>query len=198
MQLPGGSPCACRTKPIFSPMRARTSTFLMAALLLSGLGLAIPQPGGTFPSLDAEDLTGRPVNTEEWLRSPSLIVVTTEREGSEQTRAWFDTAKAKSPPDLQMRSILSLHLPFFVSEGKARAEARKEVPQEDWDDTILDVRGQSAKTLGLSASEEPYVFLVDAHGRVLASAHSPADAPQSRAVWEALEREQESPAGSER
>lgn len=179
-------------------MRARTPTFLLAVLLLSGSALAIPRAGDIFPSVNAEDLEGHKMNTGEWLRSPSLIVVTTEREGSELTREWFDEAKSQSPQDLHLRSILSLQLPFFVSAGKARAEARKEVPPEAWDDTILDARGQTAETLGLDASKEPYVFLVDSEGRVLASAHGRVDAPQSRAVWRALERQQQQPGAGER
>lgn len=168
-------------------MRTRPLPLLLLVLLLSTPSWGMPQPGSLFPTFTATDLHGRQVSTREWLRGRSLVVVTTDREGSDLSRAWMEAAVQRALPELRLRAIVSLHLPFFVSAAMARGQARKQVPQAAWGDTLLDIRGQSAKRLRLPTSREPYVFVIDAEGRVVASAHGPVDDPRSRTIWKALE-----------
>ena len=175
-------------------MRSRPLPVLPDPAPVGAVPSGLPQPGNLFPSFTSTDLHGREVTTREWLRGRSLLVVTTDREGSERSRAWLEAAVQRAPPALRLRSIVSLHLPFFVSVGMARGQARMQVPRAAWGDTLLDVRGQSAQALRLTTSREPYVFVIDADGRVVASVHGPVDAPRSRSIWEALGLGRELPA----
>jgi hypothetical protein len=175
-------------------MRTGSLPLLLTLLLAAAPSGAMPKPGERFPAITSTDLHGRPVSTRTWFRGRSLLVVTTDRAGSELARAWIEAARKRGLATPRLHSLVSLRLPFFVSADWARDEARKQVPRNAWAHTVLEVRGQSAQALQLPTSKEPYVFVVDADGRVLASVHGLVDGPRSHAIWEALKPGREAPA----
>jgi hypothetical protein len=101
-------------------------------------------------------------------------------------RAWFNAADTHIPKAVARRSIISLHLPFVVTTNYARGQAREQVPEAYWHDTLFD-RGEMAAQLGESESKIPYVYALDEHRRVVAVAHSLVDAPEAQRIWSALQ-----------
>lgn len=102
-------------------------------------------------------------------------------------RRWFEAADQHTSASVQRESIISLRLPFFVSLGMVRDRVQAQVPRPFWDDTLLDRDGAMAETLGLDSSKEPYVFALDANGRVLSVVHGTADSPQAARIWSSLD-----------
>jgi hypothetical protein len=100
-------------------------------------------------------------------------------------RAWFTAADTNLPGSVARRSIISLHLPFFVTTDYARRQAREEVPSAYWRDTLLD-RGDIAERLDQPASSIPYVYALDEHRHVLAFVHGVAGSPDAQRIWKAL------------
>ncbi len=138
------------------------------------------------PISEASDVTGHPQRLRSLLGPDrTLLVAITDRAQGDAMRAWFDAASLRAPRDTPRVSVISLGLPFFVSEGKAQGEARAEVPRAYWHASLIDAHHQMAKRLGFSGPG-PYALAVSGDGRVLAAAIGPADSPGAKAVWQAL------------
>lgn len=160
------------------------------ALLLVPVAEAVPRPGETLPSFSAKDLNGTEHESRELLGQRTLVVAMTDRDGGDAMQRWFDAADTRlGKGRYQSTALISLKLPFFVSGGAARGRAKEKVPQEFWEETWLDRDGRMAKVLALPKSREPFVFVVDAEGRVLASVHGPADSPEAESIWSALSKQ---------
>jgi hypothetical protein len=136
----------------------------------------------------AYDLLGQPHRSSELVGRGTLVIAITDRDGSSAMRAWYSAADRRAPASTRRISLLALDLPFYVSAGLARRVARGEVPQQYWHQTWLDRHGALARTLGLEKTTAPYVFALDAQGRVVASAHGQVDRVDARAIWSALAR----------
>lgn len=161
----------------------------LLALLLAGAATAgeLPSAGEALPPVDGHNLLGQAQTRADLVAgAPTLLVVLTDQDGADAMKAWFDAADTRAPANLTRKSIVSLHLPFFVSEGMARDRAKGRTPRQYWGDTLLDVRGRMARQLGLARSTTPYAFVVGPDGKVLASVHAPVDAPGTDALWKAL------------
>lgn len=169
------------------PGRALLAALLVAAVAgLAPLAEAMPRPGEVFPSFAAKDLLGGQHSSGELRGHRTLVVAITDKDSGEEMQRWFDAATARLGKDYASASILSLHLPFFVSLGAAQGRARERVPQQFWKATWLD-KGDMAKKLGLPQSREPFVFVLDAQGRVVASAHGLVDdVKQADVIWSAM------------
>ncbi|MFP2902698.1 hypothetical protein [Corallococcus sp. 4LFB] len=161
---------------------------LALGLLLAPGAFALPSQGQPLPEFSAKDLTADPHASKELKGSPTLLVVITDKDAGDKMRGWFDAADQHLEDSVHRQSLITLKLPFFVSEGAARGKAKDQVPQDFWKDTWLDKNGGMAKALGLASSETPYVLALDAQGRVVASVHATADSPEARAIWSALSR----------
>lgn len=160
----------------------------VAGTLLLAPGVeALPKPGEPLPAFSAKDLNGTEHESRELLGHRTLVVAMTDRNGGDAMQRWFDAADARlGKGRYQSMALISLKLPFFVSGGAARSRAKQKVPREFWEETWLDRDGRMAKVLALPRSREPFVFVVDAEGRVLASVHGPADSPEAGRIWSAL------------
>lgn len=162
----------------------------VVALLLTRLAAgatALTPAGQPLPPVAGDNLLGQRQTREDLVsRAPTLLVVLTDSQGADAMQAWFDAADTRAPAHVTRKSILSLRLPFFVSEARARARAKDRVPRQYWDDTLLDTHGQMARQLGLVRSATPYVFAVGRDGRVLASVHAPVGAAGTDGLWRAL------------
>lgn len=164
-----------------------TITILACALLSSSTAFGQAVPGEPLPPTGGHDLNGDGM----WLSQlygerRTLIVVLTDRDADEEMADWMETAEARVPEDAEIVSLLSLGLPFFVGEGMARGEAKKQVPPDEWDHTLLDVDGRMAKELGLPRGL-PWAIVVDENGIVLAAVQGTVDSPGAEEIWEALE-----------
>jgi hypothetical protein len=160
----------------------------VGVLLAATTAGAVPRTGEPLPEFSTRDLLNRPRQSRELVGRPTLLVVITDKDGGDAMEQWFEAAKTRVPESVHRASILSLKLPFFVSAGTVRGKAREKVPRDFWPDTWLDKNGDMAKALGLATSRTPYAFVLDARGHVVASVHGNADAPEARAVWQALTR----------
>ncbi|RKH38864.1 hypothetical protein [Corallococcus llansteffanensis] len=158
-------------------------------LLLSPGALALPSRGEPLPAFSANDLKAGAHTSEELKGRPALVVIITDKNAGEAMRQWYAVADQQQVPEsVHRQSLITLKLPFFISEGAARGKAKGQVPQGYWEDTWLDKDGDMRKALGLAPSSTPYVLALDAEGRVVASVHATADSPEARSIWAALSR----------
>ncbi|MBN9687250.1 MULTISPECIES: hypothetical protein [unclassified Corallococcus] len=165
-----------------------TVSALAGVLLMAPGAFALPSRGQPLPEFSARDLTSGQHASDELNGRPTLLVVITDKDAGDRMRGWFDAADAHVADSVHRQSLITLKLPFFVSEGAARGKAKNQVPQAFWKDTWMDKNGGMAKALGLSPSDTPYVLALDAQGRVVASVHATVDSPEARAIWSALRR----------
>ncbi|HZH16333.1 MAG TPA: hypothetical protein VE057_18425 [Archangium sp.] len=157
-----------------------------SALALPAWAADKPGVGKPLPGFTARDLLGREHSSHEYQGRPTLLVAITDKDAGEEMRRWFEAADQHVPARIQRESVISLHLPFFVGLGTVRRRVQEQVPRPFWDDTLLDRDGSLAETLGLGSSEVPYVFALDAQGRVLAVVRGKADSPQASRIWSSL------------
>ncbi|QRN94018.1 hypothetical protein JRI60_33350 [Archangium violaceum] len=167
------------------PSRWWKVVLVTSAIALPSLA-AMPEPGSALPSFTAEDLLGHEHASREYAGKATLLVAITHKNAGDGMRRWFEAADAHIPGGVQRESLISLHVPFFVGIGTVRHRVKQQVPQQFWDDTLLDRDGDMARVLGLGSSKEPYVFALDEHGRVLAAVHGPADSPDAARIWSSL------------
>lgn len=166
--------------------RGRRGALLALVLLAAPAAWSAPLSGERLPDWKASDVTGQPQRLHALLGPDrTLLIAITDRDQAAAMRAWFDTASLRAPRSTARISVISLGLPFFVSEGTAQSKARAEVPPAYWHASLLDTHHQMAKRLGLSGPG-PYAFALSADGRVLAAAQGPAHSPGAEAVWRAL------------
>jgi hypothetical protein len=159
-------------------------TMLLAgALALPGQAANGPTAGSPLPSFSAKDLLGQEHSSRQFSGQRTLIVAITDKNAGHPMRRWFEAADVRLPATVQRASLVSLQLPFVVSLGTARRYARQHVPQRYWESTLLDRDGAMAEALGLPFSEQPYVFSVDEHGRIVAVVHGPPDSPDAGLIW---------------
>jgi hypothetical protein len=167
-------------------MRIRAIMFgSLVALLAAGRGAAAPEPGATLPSLTAADVTGQPQRLEDLIRGKTLLVAITDRGAGEGMRAWFAAADARAPA-VNRVSIISVGVPFFVSDGYARSKAREQVPRPWWHASLFDKDRVMAEKLELDEDDHPYAFAVTGDGQVLAVVHGTPSAPEAGRIWSAL------------
>lgn len=168
------------------PHRAWKVWLLACFLALPSWALAAPASGAPLPPFTGEDLLGRKHLGDEYAGRPTLLVAITDKNAGETMREWFEAADRHAPASVQRESIISLRLPFFVGINTVRRRVKAQVPREHWDDTLLDRDGAIAQALGLESSRQPYVFVLDANGRVLARVHASASSPEAQRIWSAL------------
>ena len=165
------------------------SVVAVALLLLSPPASAIPQVGAAFPAFEASDITGQAHHTRELLGHPTLVLLGSESGAGDPLRAWGDVANRRLPPGAQRLIVMALHLVFFIPNVTARSMARDQTPQQFWHQSWLDTGGSLRERIGVSESEVPFVFVVDATGHVVASVHCAAGSPGAEQIWRALDRE---------
>lgn len=153
--------------------------------LISVLGA--PQTNAPFPDFRALDVAGQKQSTTRWRGSTTLIVAITDRGAGDAMRGWFEAA-GKRAPGARLGGIISISVPFFVSDEYARQKAREQIPKAYWHDNFFDAHHTISSFLGLPESRVPWAFVLDPQGRVLAQAHAAWSASESKAVWAALSR----------
>jgi hypothetical protein len=157
----------------------------MLLMTITAAAFAAPQEGQRFPRVTAEDLTGQVHSTDELIGHRAFVVAITSREAVNGARNWYMAGEAQIPANVARQSLVSLHLPFFISTPYAQGKAREQVPRQHWQATLLD-RGNMAKQLGLENDKVPYVFVLDETGRIVAAVHSTVDSPEAAEIWNAF------------
>ncbi|MFO0624072.1 MAG: hypothetical protein U0325_00530 [Polyangiales bacterium] len=172
-----------------SPSLARRNApgaLACACLLLAAAARAELPLGESLPGFVVEDINGRAHGSHELRGRPTLLLAMTDGAADATMRAWGDAAAQRLTPGVRKVQIVSLDLPGVVPTEMLRAIARARAPERVWRYTWLDRDGALRGPLGLTESPLPWAFALDAGGRVVARAHSAPDAPEARAVWEAL------------
>jgi predicted transcriptional regulator len=165
-------------------MRRLGAAAATAVLGVIATAYAVPQRGERFTRIEADDVTGQRHATDELVGRPTLVVAIIDRGAADAMRAWYAVADAKIPASVARESILSLHLPFFVSTSYARSKARESVPERYWHQTLLD-RGKMREELGLRG-DRPYVFALDKAGRVMAVVQGEVTSPEAQIIWDSF------------
>ena len=161
--------------------------FVVASSLMAATAQADPQPGATFPAFAAHDILGGTHQSQELSGHRTLVIAITDRGASEVMAAWWAAAQQRVPSSVGRVSIVSIEFPE-IAMGMARSRARQRTQPAARPHTWLDGNRQMAHALGLAPSTTPWVFVLDEHGRVVATAHSAVDAPAASAVWSAVVR----------
>jgi hypothetical protein len=162
----------------------------LAGLALLGIVQAAhtaagPKVGERFPSLEGKDLDAKGRELASLVvEEPTLIVAITERAGEKGMQAWFDKSDTLAPRMIRRVAIVSIDMPFFVSDGMARAEARGKTPEGFYGRMLLDTSSKMARRLGLEKNDTPYVWVVDRQGTVLAAFHGRVNDPGADGVWQ--------------
>lgn len=161
---------------------------LACLLLVPTAALAIPSAGETLPSIKAPDVTEAPRDLQALLaqsKELTLVVAITDRDAGDEMRAWYEKADEMAKESNRI-SIISINVPFYVSDEYARSKARAQVPPRWESQTLMDTDEKMAKMLGMKESKTPYVFVVNPQGKVLASVHAKAGSPEAAQIWQAL------------
>lgn len=150
--------------------------------------LSAPAPGQPFPDVTGLVVTGEERTLASLLQGErTLLVAITDRDAADGMRAWFDAADARAP-GINRVSIISIELPGWISDGYALDQAKGRVPERWWEQTLFDTDQALAERLGLIVEdpEEPWAFVLDARGRVVARVRGGVDAPRADRVLKAL------------
>lgn len=146
----------------------RVKTLICSAGLLALLASGA-QAQNKLTAFSATALTGETVTEKTILGRPSILIVTPSRDAAEETRQWaLALRKQLDLSKIMVHDILAIDLPFFMSEQEALARARETIPQRYHDQTYLLPEIYLETSLYIPpASNIPYVFVLNAAGRVM-------------------------------
>ncbi len=162
------------------------SLYAAALVLLAFAAVAAPAVGERLPDLKAKDVTGEERRLHALLGGrPTLLVAITDRDAADAMQAWFDAADTEAPQANRV-SIVSLDLPFFVSDDYARSKAREKVPKAWRSRSLFDSDGKMSEKLKLGGGEKPWAFAVGPDGEVLARVHGGVKSEQASEIWSKL------------
>jgi len=126
-----------------------------------------------WESFTATSLTYEKVDSSVLLGQPTLLIITPSKAAADSTKAWtIELDKALDDKKLRIRAVLTIELPFFMSETDAIASARKVVPERYYDRTwILDSQIME-KALDIpTESKRAAVLILDTSGSIIARVH---------------------------
>jgi len=169
--------------PIHSRRRqtSRPSYFKAAILTLVILVMQVPlltlargaDTEVPWESFTATSLTYEKVDSSVLLGQPTLLIITPSKAAADSTKAWTNALeKAMEGKKLRIRAVLTINLPFFMSEADAVGSAREVVPERYYDRTwILDSQIME-EALDISTESKLAVILIlDASGTIIARVH---------------------------
>ncbi len=126
-----------------------------------------------WESFTATSLTNEKVDSSVLLGQPTLLIITPSKAAADSTKAWTNALeKALEGKKLLVRAVLTINLPFFMSEADAVASARKTVPERYYDQTwILDSQLMEEALDIPTESKLAVVLILDASGSIIARVH---------------------------
>lgn len=141
-----------------------------------------------WPEFTATSLTGKTVQNTSLRGAPALIIVTPSRDAAEATREWAAALRGEiDTSDVQIRDIIAVDLPFFISEEDAIGRARDAVPERYHDQTWILAAPLLERALDIPRdSDEACVLVLDADGNVIVKTHGPVNEARLGALKAAL------------
>lgn len=166
-------------------MRATPAGVLLTLALLSIPAVeAAPAPGESFPVFEARDVCGVRTRFHALLDGrPTFVVAITDRKAQHAMRRWFEAA-TEALGEYNLVSIVSVDMGGWFSSKTVRGWARKRVPEPWQSRTLFDSNQRMQKLLALEG-EQPWVFVLDAEGRVLARVQGPWSPTRAQMMFEA-------------
>lgn len=152
-------------------MRARQAWFAGACAALVAAGaLAANGNASPIPRFDATVLTGGTVSSEQLHGQPTILIVTPSRSAGPETRRWVAALHRNIDPNaVRVRDVLSIDLPFFISESYALERARATIPEKYHDQTWLLTEPVLSKALDIPlGSATAHVLVLDSTAAVVA------------------------------
>lgn len=158
--------------------------------LLSASIAAAAGAQGSLPEFDATSLTGERVTERALIGQPTILVVTPSRDAAADTKAWGKALRKNVDASrVRVRDVLSIDLPFFMSERDALGRARDRIPKRYHDQTWLLGEPVLERALNVPRnSEYAYVFVLDEHGRIVSQTHGKATEHRIDRIVSAIER----------
>lgn len=147
--------------------RLKRSARLLALLALFA---SDTQAQNQLTSFTATALTGKTVTAQRLLGRPFILIITPSRAAAKETRQWAQALRQElHQPQVPIRDLLVIDLPFFMSERDALDRAREKIPERYHDQTYLLVESDLERNLGTPpSSEDAYVLVFNSDGRVMA------------------------------
>lgn len=159
----------------------------LAAASLPRLAHAEPTPGRPFPTCTGVDLNDRHHSHQELRGRRTFVTVITDQAASDQMAHWLNNAESRYQRGGPIVAIVSLQLSFIAWDGIVRSQARAHTPRWRWGYVWLDRDGAMARQLGLPINNrQPWAYVVDQGGNVVASHHGIASDPQAQGLWSAM------------
>jgi hypothetical protein len=144
--------------------------FMQAPFLICAGGADTEVP---WESFTATTLTHKKVNSSALLGQPTLLIITPSKAAADSTKAWTNALeKALEGKKLLIRAVLTINLPFFMSEADAVGRAREVVPERYYDQTwILDSQIMEEALDIRPESKLAVVMVLDTSGSIIAQVH---------------------------
>lgn len=160
----------------------------LASTSRSSTAWAVPLIGQSVPAFSVEDLNSA-VHTERELTGRwTVVLAMSDKDAGAALRAWWLRVAPFAPAGTRVVTFAALDLFGLIPTATIVSEARGATPRARWSEVWLSRNGSLAESLGLPASETPFVFVVDAAGRVLESLHAMPDDGGVARVLSALRR----------
>jgi predicted transcriptional regulator len=164
--------------------------FALACALGASTANAVPALHTPLPPFRSADITGQPHHSGELRGQPMLVAVLTSSEAGDVARAWTQEADRRfRGTNVKLVTLVSLDLSPFVPTSMVRSAARDQTPRNEWHTTWIDRNGGVRRALGLrSGDHQPYLFAIDAQGRVQGWAHGRYDQQAADYIFSKLIR----------
>lgn len=141
-----------------------TALILLVAIVLFEFTL------GSLPKFEAKNLRGEEVRRNHLVGKTTILIVTPSRAATEQSKKWgkmLENSDRAISQKANIRSLISLSLPFFLTEDDVVAIAKDKVEKENWDHTWVINDGPLEEAFNIPAhSEEAYVIVLDRRSKV--------------------------------
>ncbi len=167
----------------------RTVLFAFA-LLVSAPSFAWAEPlaGHAFPSFSVDDIAGTTHTQRDLTGRVSVLLVMTDKDTGPAMTAWYRRISTAAPT-ARVLSVVAVSLFPLIPTATVISQARDATPRHRWSEVWLSRNGSLAESLGLPESETPWVYVVDASGRVVEAVHAPADDAGLARITAALGRQ---------
>jgi hypothetical protein len=160
----------------------------MAVLYVAVSVAAPPLSAETLvPPFKARALSGGHRTEQDLLGQPTVLVITPTKTAARESKRWGEELQEAMPPRVALRALLAVDIPFFVPDDFAVRKAQEKVPARLWDRTWLLTHGKIEEKLGLpDGAAEPFVFALDADGRIVARTRGAVTTEKIRLIADAL------------
>ena len=138
-------------------------------------------------SFELKDQFGEVHSNEEY-RDQVVVVMAGDRKGAQHTVAWGRAMMQAMDPSVNLSRVRYIQVADLKSvPSPARKAVRKKFPQDETQWSLLDWKGQWAKTYDFE-KKAANILVFDRSGNLLVHAHGKEpDAVQARALAEAIE-----------